>query len=98
LPFALCPMRLDIFLKLSRLCPRRTVAQKLCDAGLVLINGRPAKSAHVVKAGDQLDLRRRDHLLVVRVALVPSPPNVSRADAKRMYEVLRDEHTEPPSD
>ena len=88
-------MRLDVFLKTSRLCPRRTVAQHLCDAGLVLLNGRPAKSAHVVKAGDEIDLRRRDRLLVVRVALVPSSANVSRADARRMYDVLRDEPLEP---
>jgi ribosomal 50S subunit-recycling heat shock protein len=36
-------MRLDLFLKASRICPRRTIAQKLCDAGLVLLNGAPAK-------------------------------------------------------
>src|SRR5882762_8503087 len=41
-------VRLDVFLKLSRLCPRRTLAQELCDAGFVLLNGRPAKSAHAV--------------------------------------------------
>ena len=45
-------MRLDLFLKASRLSPGRTLAQKLCDAGLVSINHQPAKSAHAVKSGD----------------------------------------------
>ena len=88
-------MRLDVFLKTSRLCPRRNVAQQLCDAGLVLLNGRTAKSAHTVKAGDEIHLRWRGRLLQVRVALVPASANVSRADSKQMYEVLREERVEP---
>lgn len=88
-------MRLDLFLKISRLCPRRTVAQQLCDAGLVLINGRPAKSAHMVKAGDEISVCWRDRLLVVRVALVPPAANTSRAEARRMCEVLSDKQLEP---
>ena len=65
-------MRLDLFLKASRLCPRRPIAQKLCDAGLVSINGKPAKSAHSVKPGDEITMRIRSRLLTVRVNDLPT--------------------------
>ena len=81
-------MRLDLFLKLSRLCPRRSVAQQLCDAGFVLLNGRPAKSAHVVKVSDEITVRRRDSVIVVRVLTVPSNRSVSRSDASSLVEVI----------
>ena len=81
-------MRLDIFLKLSRLCPRRTVAHKLCDAGLVFLNGRAAKSAHAVTTGDEIVIRRGDHELVARVLSVPQMRNVSRRDAHQLVEVI----------
>ena len=48
-------MRLDKFLKVSRLIKRRTVANEACDAGRVLINGRTAKASAAVKAGDVID-------------------------------------------
>ena len=83
-------MRLDLFLKLSRLCPRRTIAQELCDAGLVLLNGRPAKSAHAVKAGDEITVRSRRRETVARVLMVPVRANVSRRDASGLVEVLSD--------
>ncbi len=88
-------MRLDIFLKISRLCPRRAVAQQLCDAGFVLLNGRPVKSAHVVKMGDEIVLRRRDRETTVRVVNVPVSSNVSRRDARRLIEVVGERHLEP---
>ncbi|HEV2904434.1 MAG TPA: RNA-binding S4 domain-containing protein [Pyrinomonadaceae bacterium] len=88
-------MRLDLFLKLSRLCPGRTVAQKLCDAGIVLINGRPAKSAHDVKAGDLITIKRHDHENVIRVLAVPAVRNVSRRDASRLIEVMSEKSFEP---
>ena len=81
-------MRLDLFLKASRLCPRRTVAQKICDAGRVLINGNPAKSAHVVRTGDEISLQTRDKLRVVRVTAVPEERQTSRRDAKSLYEIV----------
>lgn len=88
-------MRLDVFLKLSRLCPRRTVAQKLCDAGIVLLNGRPAKSAHDVKAGDEITIRKANEETVARVLEVPGSHNVSRRDAGRLIEVISKESFEP---
>jgi ribosomal 50S subunit-recycling heat shock protein len=81
-------MRLDLFLKLSRLCPRRTLAQKLCDAGLVLLNGQTAKSAHAVKAGDQITIQRGQYEVRARVMTVPAGTNVSRRDAGELIEIL----------
>ena len=48
-------MRLDKYLKISRLIKRRTVANEACDAGRVLANGKPARASYEVKAGDVLD-------------------------------------------
>jgi ribosomal 50S subunit-recycling heat shock protein len=83
-------MRLDLFLKASRLVPRRAVAQALCDAGAVSINGVPAKSARPVKVGDEINLRRRNHLLNVRVLAVPASRQTSRSDASNLYQMLSD--------
>jgi ribosomal 50S subunit-recycling heat shock protein len=81
-------MRLDLFLKLSRLCPRRTIAQKLCDAGFVLLNRRPAKSAHVVKLNDEIKIRWRNREITARVLTVPQRGNVSRKEASLLIEIL----------
>ena len=81
-------MRLDLFLKLTRLCPRRTVAQQLCDAGFVFLNGRPAKSSHAVKPADEIVIRRRDHEVTVRVLNVPAVRNVPRREANSLIEVI----------
>ena len=84
-------MRLDLFLKASRLCQRRTIAQKLCDAGLVSINAKPAKSAHPVKPGDEITLRRRDRIAKVRVLSLPSARQTSRKDASELVELMSEE-------
>jgi ribosomal 50S subunit-recycling heat shock protein len=81
-------MRLDLFLKVSRLCPRRTIARQLCDAGFVFLNGRPAKSAHPVKSGDEITIRRRDRELVARVIEAPATRNVSRPAAGNLIEIV----------
>jgi ribosomal 50S subunit-recycling heat shock protein len=88
-------MRLDLFLKASRLCPRRTIAQKLCDAGLVSLNGTPAKSAHPVRPGDEITLRRRDQLVRIRVLALPASKQASREQAGALYESLSSEPIEP---
>jgi len=87
-------MRLDLFLKASRLCPRRSVAQKLCEAGLVKVAGRTAKSAQAVTEGDEITLSRGDHIITVRVKVVPVGRQTSRKDAATLFEVLRDEAVE----
>jgi ribosomal 50S subunit-recycling heat shock protein len=88
-------MRLDLFLKLSRLCPRRSVAQKLCDAGFVLLNGRAAKSAHAVKADDVITIRHRHRETTARVLSVPSVRNVSRREAASLVEVTAERDLDP---
>ena len=87
-------MRLDLFLKASRLCPRRTVAQKLCDAGLVSLNGTPAKSAHPVKLEDEIVIRRRDKITTLRVVSIPPRNQVSKDEARGLYELLSEESVE----
>jgi len=84
-------MRLDLFLKASRLCQRRTVAQKLCEAGLVSINATPAKSAHTVKLDDEITIRRRDRIVKVRVLSLPAARQTSRKDSSDLFELLSEE-------
>ena len=91
-------MRLDVFLKLSRLCPRRSLAQELCDAGFVLLNGRPAKSAHAVKEGDTIKIRIRDRETVAHVLKTPATRSVSRQDAGRLVEVVSERVLESRGD
>jgi len=83
-------MRLDLFLKASRLCPRRSVAQKLCDAGLISLNGMRAKSAHPVKPGDEITVRRRDKTSTLRVLSVPERSQPSRSGAGELYQMLNE--------
>lgn len=87
-------MRLDLFLKASRLCGRRTLAQKLCDAGRVSINGSAAKSAHAVKAGDEIVIRRHNKVTTVRVLSVPTARQTSRKEASALFELLSEEPLE----
>lgn len=86
-------MRLDMFLKVSRLVPRRTVAQHLCDAGAVWINDLPAKSARLVKPGDILILHLRHRRLTVRILVVPETKTVKAPAA--LYERLAEETLTP---
>jgi ribosomal 50S subunit-recycling heat shock protein len=81
-------MRLDIFLKLSRLCPRRSAAQQLCDAGFVFLNGQRAKSAHPVKSEDQIAIRTAGSETVARVLKVPTAHNVSHQSARELVEII----------
>ncbi|MFY9608126.1 MAG: S4 domain-containing protein [Blastocatellia bacterium] len=87
-------MRLDVFLKLSRLERRRTLAQQMCEAGAILINGAKAKSAREVRTGDLIALRRRGRITTVRVADIPGKPP-SKAQASAMYETISVEPYEP---
>ena len=84
-------MRLDQFLRASRLVLRRTVAQELCEAGAALVNGAPARSSRAVRVGDEITLGRRERLLTARVLAVPTARQTSRTEAATLYEVVRDE-------
>ena len=87
-------MRLDLFLKLSRLVPRRTLAQEMCEAGAVKLNGARAKSAREVREGDLIALRQRGRITTVRILTVPSKPP-SKAQAASLYETLSVESYDP---
>lgn len=80
-------MRLDLFLKLSRLVPRRTVAQQMCEAGAVRLNQAPAKSAREVRVGDEIAIRQRGRITTVRVVEVPLKPP-PKAQAAMLYETI----------
>jgi ribosomal 50S subunit-recycling heat shock protein len=83
-------MRLDQYLRASRLVIRRSVAQELCEAGAVTVNGMPARSSRTVRAGDEISIRRRERILTVRVRTIPDTKQVSRADAPTLYETISD--------
>ncbi|HWW76887.1 MAG TPA: S4 domain-containing protein [Pyrinomonadaceae bacterium] len=83
-------MRLDQFLRASRLVVRRTVAQELCEAGAVSVNGAAARSSRTVRGGDEISIRRRERALTVRVLTVPQAKQVSRAEASSLYEIVSD--------
>jgi ribosomal 50S subunit-recycling heat shock protein len=64
-------VRLDLFLKMSRLIKRRSLAKEICDAGCVQINGRIAKAGAEVKPEDVLTVDIRDRLLRARILRLP---------------------------
>jgi ribosomal 50S subunit-recycling heat shock protein len=84
-------MRLDLFLKASRLCSRRTVAQNICEAGRISVNGKVAKSSQAMKAGDEITITRRDKITTVRVLALPNTRQTSRKEATTLYELLGEE-------
>ena len=79
-------MRLDKYLKVSRIIKRRTVANDACDAAHVTVNGRPAKASYDVKEGDILEITFGERVLKVRVLGVKE--YTSKADAAALYEVI----------
>ena len=80
-------MRLDKYLKVSRLIKRRTVANEACDNARVTANGRSVKASYDVKAGDVLELRFGER--VTRVEVLEVSEHVGKADAPAMYRELR---------
>ena len=79
-------MRLDKYLKVSRIIKRRTVANEACDAEHVTVNGRPARASYAVKEGDVVEITFGTRTLKFRVLDVRD--NVQKADAALMYEIL----------
>lgn len=79
-------MRLDKYLKVSRLIKRRTVANEACDAGRVSINDKPAKAGDRVKEGDILEITFGNRPVRVRVTSIQE--TVRKEAAKDMYEEL----------
>lgn len=86
-------MRLDKFLKLSRLIKRRTVAKDVSDQGRVYLNGREAKASSAVKLGDELTIRYGNRSVTVRVEALTESPR--KEEASQMYTILREESASP---
>ena len=79
-------MRLDKYLKVSRLIKRRTVANEACDAGRVMINGKPAKASAAVKAGDVLEIQLGTR--TVKAEILNVQETVKKEAAQEMYRLL----------
>ena len=79
-------MRLDKFLKVSRLIKRRTVANEACDAGRVMINDKPAKASANVKEGDIIEIAFGNKSVKVEVLNVQE--TVKKEEAKELYKYL----------
>ena len=79
-------MRLDKYLKVSRLIKRRTVANEACDTGRVEVNGKVARASYDVKAGDTITIRFGERALSVEVVSVQE--NAGKAEASMMYREL----------
>jgi len=77
-------MRLDKYLKVSRIIKRRTVANEACDGGRVLVNGKSAKASYEVKMGDVLEIRFGEKVLKIRVLDIQN--TVGKSDAPALYE------------
>ena len=86
-------MRLDKFLKVSRLAKRRTAAKDALDAGRIECAGRPVKPSYHVKAGDELLIHYASRDVRVRVTAVPERPG-ARVKPETLYVVLSDERVE----
>jgi ribosomal 50S subunit-recycling heat shock protein len=84
-------MRLDLFLKTSRLIPRRSLAQELCDAGRISVNGTVAKSSKEIKAGDAIEIRRHERVTKIVVSTVPATKQVSKQSAGELYSLVSEE-------
>lgn len=85
-------MRLDKFLKVSRLIKRRKTAKEVADQGRITINGRPAKAGSELKVGDELQIRFGQKRVTVRVENLQE--NTRKEDAASMYTVIKEERIE----
>ena len=79
-------MRLDKYLKVSRLIKRRTVANEACDAGRVAVNGKPQRASYDVKEGDEIEISFGNKTVKVRVLKVAE--TVKKDEATEMYELI----------
>ena len=80
-------MRLDKYLKVSRLIKRRTVANEACDGDHISVNGKTAKASYQVKEGDLISITYGEKTVVVKVTNIKD--STKKADAAEMYEVIQ---------
>lgn len=81
-------MRIDKFLKISRLIKRREVAKQLCDAGDVTINGKVAKPSSEIASGDKVCIKLGRHRIEVIIKEIR--PYANKSNAEELYEVISD--------
>ncbi|WP_265459831.1 RNA-binding S4 domain-containing protein [Enterococcus sp. HY326] len=82
-------MRLDKFLKISRIIKRRSVAKEVADKGRIQINGKLAKSSSDVKVGDELKVQFGNKILAVKITELHE--STKKEDAAKMYTILSEE-------
>ena len=85
-------MRLDKFLKVSRLIKRRTLAKEVADQGRITINGKVAKASSDVKAGDELSIRFGQKVVTATVDAIKD--SAKKEDAASMFTILKEERLE----
>lgn len=79
-------MRLDKYLKVSRIIKRRTVANEACDAGRVIVNGKPARASYDVKVGDTLEIMLGVHPIKAEVLSINE--YAKKDEAGMMYKII----------
>lgn len=79
-------MRLDKYLKVSRLIKRRTLANDVADAGRVIVNGKPAKASYAVKIGDVIEITFGNRPVKVRVLSIDEPKG--KDVVRELFEIL----------
>ena len=82
-------MRLDKFLKVSRLIKRRTVAKEIADKARIFVNNNPDKPAKDIKVGDKITIEYLNRSVVAEVLEIPTG-NVAIQDAKNLYKILEE--------
>lgn len=81
-------MRLDKYLKVSRLIKRRTLANDVADAGRVIVNGKPAKASYAVKIGDVIEITFGNRPVKVRVLSLSIDEPKGKDVARELFEIL----------
>jgi len=89
-------MRIDLFLKKCCLVKQRSLVKRACEKGIILVDGKPVKAGKRIAAGQVVMVDFADRYLEIRVLDIPKG-NVSRSQAHRFYEVIRDEKKDPAS-
>ena len=82
-------MRIDKFLKISRILKRRTLAQEACGNGKVIVNGKEVKPAYRVKIGDEVEIKYTDGS--VKFAILNIKETVKKDEASSLYEIIKEE-------
>jgi ribosomal 50S subunit-recycling heat shock protein len=80
-------IRLDLFLKRSRVIPRRAVAHEICDHGGIWVNGQIAKGSRLVRVGDLIQWRQPGKVRSLKVSRIPSG-NAGRKEASGLYQII----------